>query len=231
MGNLKENKRFYASSAQRDVLLEIISHPVIENSFFLTGGTALAVFYLQHRVSDDLDFFSLKSADFADLDFWIRSMWPKKSAKIKEGPNFLSFLLDETKVDFVVDPLSNKLVREKVLFENGHYLSIDNISNLVSNKFSAVVSRVEPKDFIDFFFILKMFPENEIEEIYNNARQKDAIFDDPPTVAFQLEEGLSTLKKAPSIFPRAKRDYDKDEFFEFYDKIVNWLYRRIKKKD
>src|SRR5262249_5228082 len=27
-------------------------------TFYLTGGTALAAFYLNHRVSDDLDFFS-----------------------------------------------------------------------------------------------------------------------------------------------------------------------------
>jgi predicted nucleotidyltransferase component of viral defense system len=29
--------------------------------FFLTGGTALAAFYLQHRHSDDLDLFTLES--------------------------------------------------------------------------------------------------------------------------------------------------------------------------
>ena len=28
------------------------------NDFYLTGGTALAGYYLNHRISDDLDFFS-----------------------------------------------------------------------------------------------------------------------------------------------------------------------------
>jgi predicted nucleotidyltransferase component of viral defense system len=36
------------------VLVQIITHPTIEEKFFLTGGTALSVFYLHHRLSNDL---------------------------------------------------------------------------------------------------------------------------------------------------------------------------------
>lgn len=228
MEDLIENKKCYVSPTQRDVLLHLISHPVIENYFFLTGGTALSVFYMHHRLSNDLDFFTLKPVDLAEIDLWIRTMWTKDSAKIKESPNFLSFLISETKVDFVIDPLSNKEEREKVLFENGHYLSVDTINNIVSNKLCTIVSRVEPKDFIDFYFILKMFPERSLEEIDKNARLKDAIFDDPPTVAFQLEEGLASLRETSTIFPQTLRDFDIQDFFEFYEGVVNWLYQRIK---
>ena len=35
--------------------------------FFLTGGTALSVFYLQHRRSYDLDFVSLRNVDWGQL--------------------------------------------------------------------------------------------------------------------------------------------------------------------
>ena len=31
--------------------------------FYLTGGTALAAYYLRHRLSDDLDFFCFEEAD------------------------------------------------------------------------------------------------------------------------------------------------------------------------
>ena len=31
--------------------------------FYLSGGTALAAFYFQHRLSDDLDFFSFTDTD------------------------------------------------------------------------------------------------------------------------------------------------------------------------
>src|SRR3989344_2661201 len=33
------------------------------NNFYLTGGTALAGYYLYHRISDDLDFFSFNNFD------------------------------------------------------------------------------------------------------------------------------------------------------------------------
>jgi len=69
----KENKNYYTLPAQREVLLKLLTLPTIEESFFLTGGTALSVFYLYHRVSDDLDLFSLNPVDFAEIDFWIRS--------------------------------------------------------------------------------------------------------------------------------------------------------------
>ena len=33
------------------------------SKFYLTGGTALSAYYLQHRISDDLDFFSGEEID------------------------------------------------------------------------------------------------------------------------------------------------------------------------
>ena len=39
------------------------SESPFQKSFFLTGGTALAAFYLQHRLSEDLDFFTENSGE------------------------------------------------------------------------------------------------------------------------------------------------------------------------
>lgn len=223
-----EVRKCYAMQAQREVLLDLISNPVVEESFFLTGGTTLSVFYLHHRLSDDLDFFALNSVDMAEIDFWVRRMWPQESAKIKEGPNFLSFLIKETKVDFVVDPLSSKEGREGLLFENGHRLFVDTIDNISSNKFCTVVSRVEPKDFIDLYFIQKIVPEFDIEHVYADAREKEVLFDDPPTAAYQLEEGLAFLMENQEIFPKVLRDFNIADLIEFYRGVINWLYHKVK---
>lgn len=224
----KENKDCYASPVQREVLLRLLTHPTIEKSFFLTGGTALTVFYLHHRTSDDLDLFSLNKVDFAEIDYWLRSSWKGSCSKIKEGPEFLSFLIEHTKVDFVIDSLSNKKNRERIKFENKHSLLIDNINNIASNKFSCVVSRIEPKDFVDVYFLFENFPELKIEDVYKNAKTKDAIFDDPPTAAFQLEEGISFLQKNPSILPELKIEMDFEKFINFFEKIIDWLYGKLK---
>jgi len=226
----KENKNCYASPVQREVLLKLLSHPLIKESFFLTGGTALSVFYLYHRASDDLDLFSLQSVDFTEIDYWLRSSWKGTCSKIKQGSEFLSFLIKGTKVDFVIDALSNQGTRERVEFENDRSLFIDNIDNIASNKLSCVVSRTEPKDFIDTYFIFKSYPDLKIEDIYQNARTKDAIFDDPPTAAFQLEEGISFIKENPSIMPELKRKADSKDLISFFEDLLQWLYEKYKPK-
>jgi len=40
--------------------------PLLNKSFYFSGGTALSEFYLQHRFSEDLDFFS--ENEFNPLD-------------------------------------------------------------------------------------------------------------------------------------------------------------------
>ena len=45
-------------TADQKKVIEFIGNSEIASLFYLTGGTALAGFYLNHRVSDDLDFFT-----------------------------------------------------------------------------------------------------------------------------------------------------------------------------
>jgi predicted nucleotidyltransferase component of viral defense system len=228
MGTLKEDKGFYASPQHRAVLLKLLAHPAIEKSFFLTGGTALSVFYLHHRVSDDLDLFTLDRVSMSDLDHWLRAEWKGACSKIKEGPKFLSFLLDETKVEFVHDPLSNEDERPSVELEDGRRLRIDNLRNIVSNKLGAMVSRQEPKDFVDFYFIAKLNTGLDLKKIWRDARLKDAIFDDPPTAAFQLEEGLALIREKPDLLPEIRVDFDRKEFLGYFTDLAGWIYRKHK---
>ena len=223
----KENSLFYKSPSQREVLLELITHPSIAAPFFLTGGTALAVFYLYHRVSDDLDFFSSAPFDFSKIDLWIRSKWKNSCAKTKVGPQFLSFIIQETKVEFVIDPLSNSEPRSRIEIEKQRFLVIDNIKNILANKFNALVSRMEPKDYVDFYFLMKQYSDYTIDELYEEAKKKDAIFDDPPTAAFQLEEGLQLMAEKPAIIPDVKKDLDFEAFTEYYKNLAYWLYKRV----
>ncbi len=56
-------------SANQIKILEAISADnEICQSFYLTGGTALAEYYLQHRLSEDLDFFSEKEFDIQAIN-------------------------------------------------------------------------------------------------------------------------------------------------------------------
>jgi hypothetical protein len=228
MGILQENKKGYASQNQREVLIQLAGHPIIQGDFFLTGGTALSVFYLGHRVSEDLDLFATDPLDLSEIDFWIKSQWPGQSVKIKEGPYFLSLLIREVKVDLVIDPLSVREERPIIIFENGSSLGVDTLSNIVTNKFCTIVSRMEPKDFIDFYLILQNSPGFEIKDLYHKSLRKDAIFDDPPTVAYQIENGITFIQENPSLWPQTYIPVDRQAFFEFYKKIALWIYGLVK---
>jgi len=49
---------------QKQVLNQIKKSAFLRNNFYFTGGTVLSEFYLQHRYSDNLDFFSENKFDF-----------------------------------------------------------------------------------------------------------------------------------------------------------------------
>ncbi|MBI3443269.1 nucleotidyl transferase AbiEii/AbiGii toxin family protein [Candidatus Woesebacteria bacterium] len=63
---------------------------IISEWFYFTGGTALAEFYLKHRLSEDLDFFSDTSFDHSIVDDFLNKIASKKNAtftkKIILGP-------------------------------------------------------------------------------------------------------------------------------------------------
>ena len=45
---------------QKQVLVALFDSGLADREYYLTGGTALSAFYLQHRFSDDLDLFTRK---------------------------------------------------------------------------------------------------------------------------------------------------------------------------
>lgn len=227
---LKENKNCYASATQREILMALVNKKVLGDNFFLTGGTALAVFYLHHRRSNDLDFFTLSSTDLSEIDFFLKSNWRNQYSKIKESANFLSALLKNVRVDFMIDPLSFDEEREKYFLDSNLFLLVDTAHNIVTNKFCTIASRIEPKDFIDFYFINRKLNISSLEGLYEDARKKDAIFDDPPTVAYQIEQGLNFIEKNPSLFPELLIDFSSDDFYRFYRESIDWIYRKIKLK-
>src|SRR3989344_3193366 len=70
------------SENQRKLLKIIGNNKNICQYFYLTGGTALAEFYLHHRLSEDLDFFSEEEIDSQIVFAFLKSI--QKSAGIKK---------------------------------------------------------------------------------------------------------------------------------------------------
>ena len=65
----QENTPCSLSETQREVLLQLLTEPTIEQHFFFTGGTARAGFYVSHRVSNDRDLTRYSGAQAKDAIF------------------------------------------------------------------------------------------------------------------------------------------------------------------
>ncbi len=150
-------KKSILNKKQKVILEEFSRDPSLSSVFYFTGGTALSEFYLQHRESEDLDFFSQKSFD-PQLVLQRVETWSKKyDFRIK--PSFVEpthiYILnfsdgEQLKIDFAYYPYP-KLAPEKKL--DG--VLMDSFLDIGANKLLAVNQRTEVKDFVDLYFILQ----------------------------------------------------------------------------
>lgn len=227
--------RGFQTPIQREVLAELSRNPVISELFFLTGGTALAAFYLGHRVSEDLDLFSYEQRNMGGIDQWISETWPGETKPLRRSDGFFAVSVREIKVDFVFDHLAMRGARPRADLGEGRTIAFDTIENITSNKLTTLSSRTEPKDFIDFYCIRRRYPEVDIAEIYRNAAGKDAQFDDPATAAYQIELGIEQMRRLipnrsgqtqPTRIPPLLQEIEWEDFWRFYDELADWVYAR-----
>jgi hypothetical protein len=130
----------------------------IQRNFYLTGGTALSAFYLGHRLSEDLDFFTDAEEKMAPIEFL--------TGIIKSLP-FLDHLHFERLFDrriFVATFKDGQIL--KVEFTNYPFksleerlvigkLKVDSLLDIVTGKLFAMADRFDPKDFVDLYFALQ----------------------------------------------------------------------------
>lgn len=235
MTALRPNDRGFKAPVQGEILAGLSGNPEISERFFLTGGTALAAFYLGHRVSEDLDLFSYEQRNMGDIDKWISKTWPHETKPLRRSDGFLAVIIREVKIDFVFDHLAIPGSRARADLGEGRSIAVDTIENIASNKLTTLTSRTEPKDYIDFYFLRRRYPHIDMSEIYANAAAKDAQFDDPATAAFQIEigteeicrliQGSSTPAK-PQRVPPLLQDVDWEDFRRFYRGLTEWIYRK-----
>jgi len=221
----KEDMDCYASPTQRAILVQLAELPLIGERFFLTGGTALSVFYLHHRTSEDLDLFTVDAVDLSEISFWVRSVWQSDQAIVRTTRQFLSLLIHDVKVEFVIDTLSDRTERRRAAFGERSVM-IDSLHNIAVNKLCTLVSRTEPKDFVDFYFLIKDVAAFDVEVLFEAARRREALLDDPATAAYQLEEGARFIREHTQLIPRLKRSFNLDKMLAFFGDFAKKIYEK-----
>jgi hypothetical protein len=148
-----------------------------KDQFYLAGGTALSEYYLGHRLSFDLDYFTGTENLVLPLSFQIETACQNKGISLKVIRRFATFVEllvekenDSLKIDLALD--SPYRFEAPVLSTEGIF--INDYKDLRADKLLAYFGRAELRDAVDLFFILqKASPEALLEE----AAQKDTGFD------------------------------------------------------
>lgn len=181
---------------QRLIFNIVSKDPILNSQFYFTGGTALSAFYLNHRESEDLDFFSEKKFDSRIVLEKI-SQWSKENNfefkhKAVANVNIFSLTFDDQeflKIDFNYYP--HKRIEKKLKVEN---IEIDSLIDIATNKLLTINQRTEVKDFVDLYLLLKHFT---FWDLLHSVRVKFGMKNDPFMFAtdFMKVESFEFLPK------------------------------------
>jgi predicted nucleotidyltransferase component of viral defense system len=157
--------------AQRRVL-DALARSELGRSFYLSGGAALAGFYLGHRTSRDLDLFSPTDVPFETVRSFLGSipgLVVKSFQRLYDRRIFLVEVDGESlEVEFTTYPFPH--VEAPVRLASG--LAVDALRDIAANKAAALADRHEPKDEIDVVFLLRSGAVADIAEAAALAERK-----------------------------------------------------------
>jgi uncharacterized protein (DUF2164 family) len=158
---------------QADFLVRFFAADIGQH-FFLTGGMALAAFYLHHRLSVDVDLFTLDDLALRESDVLIPQLAMDLGCHIgraRRTEHFSEFLLEPKsgeplKIDLAQD--FGPQYGEHLKVEG---MVVDSVENIGANKLTAILGRTEPKDFVDLYFILRS--GYDFDDLLAKAQTKD----------------------------------------------------------
>lgn len=175
------------SPDQENILTLLGGQTPIANNFYLSGGTALAEFYLHHRLSEDLDFFSEQEFSAEDITVVWRKL--QKSAGISEiryeqsfnrHLYFLTLASGVIKTEFTHFPFPRIEMGQKL---GG--VVIDSLLDIAVNKVFTIYQKPRSRDFIDLYLILRS-PSFTLPDLVSKAQIKFDHYLDPIQLGAQF---------------------------------------------
>jgi hypothetical protein len=124
----------------------VLIAPLMPNSAYLVGGTALTV-HLQHRVSRDLDFFLEKNEDLDALWFAFQSVGYAVASE--RSADTLNCLLNSTKVQ-VLEATTQSLISPTRKVAG---IRVASVGDIMATKINVICGRGELRDYFDLMCI------------------------------------------------------------------------------
>jgi predicted nucleotidyltransferase component of viral defense system len=155
----------------QDRVLKVINQ--VETEFYLRGGTAASRAYLNHRFSDDLDFFVNDDSRFG---LWVERLIQALNARwncdvLLKEERFARFNLTENDQFMKIELINDVPARIGVTQNHLILGRVDTAENILANKITALLGREEPKDLADIggFCFLKGL---NVRDAITNAQSK-----------------------------------------------------------
>ncbi len=156
---------------QKILLKHFAEFPGASN-FYVTGGTALSAFYLRHRLSEDLDFFTEDEVEIEPILPFLRSLPEIQDLNLERKFDRKIFIIrykdaEYSKVEFTKYPF--KTIKP---FKKVGGIQVDSVLDILANKLMALTDRKDAKDYVDIYFILKEYPNLSVDEMIEMTEQK-----------------------------------------------------------
>ncbi len=175
---------------QQEKALKLVAATSIANSFYFSGGTALAYYYLHHRKSEDLDFFSEVEFDPQAISVILKSMQSQLGFESYDYQNsfnrnlfFLRFHEGYIlKLEFTYYPFSHV---EPPIQRDG--LLVDSVIDIATNKLFTIAQKPRGRDYFDLYMIIQKYGYTT-EQLRMLAKQKFDWHVDPLQLGTRFDE-------------------------------------------
>lgn len=195
----------------------------LSKQFYLTGGTALAAFYLHHRYSEDLDFFSEDEIDHLSLNVFfthLKKSLPIEKVDFQRSYNrnlyFLHMGGEVLKTEFTYFPFPR--IEKNVRAYN---VSIDSLIDIAVNKLFTIYQRTAARDYIDLYAICAT-GNMTLERLMSQAKAKF----DWPIDPLQLGTQLINAREARD-YPRLITKIGVEDWRNFFERWAIQLKKEI----
>lgn len=186
------------------------------------GGTALAIYYFQHRLSFDIDLFvtDVQILNYLSPKHWIEETDNFNSSKYIDLSNHIRVL--EKKNNIKVDVLVSQGASSDYLLDDSRALFcetvyVESIEDIIAKKIVYRRNDNLTRDIIDIaiainhannilekLFISQKINKDDIQDLYNSLKRLDRVtFDEEIEIVAPFEKYINDAKNAPEIISGA----------------------------
>jgi predicted nucleotidyltransferase component of viral defense system len=201
--------------------LDVVAASSLAPELVFGGGAALAAVHLHHRTSEDLDFFFMRPVEPEEAEAVGRALVTKATRVDVDVVGARTSLVLRRKagpigrIDFAYypyDPIGRR--------PRWRGLVVESTIDMAVNKVQAILTRRQPRDYVDLYFLLQEGPERSLERLLSFVRAKFDVGAHPTGLAQRL-----LLVREMHELPRMIRPVTHAELVAFFEDRVRAIVR------